>query len=1075
MPPSEEGAPVAAPPGPQRLHLTIAFSDLTDSTRLGNLLEAEAYAELLADLRHLYRDIVPRHGGTIVRIQGDGMLAVFGYPAAREDDGRRATEAALDLHHAVRGLDVRDATGQRLPLSLHSGIHAGVVLLDAGDTERGRFDLVGTVPNLAAHLAGQAVADEILVSAATLGADRHFFDTGPDRTLQLKSHPEPLGAFAILGRAAVATRLEARTRRGATPFVGRDDDICVLKAALSAAGAGQSRCVVLRAPPGLGKTRLAEEFLRQASAEGWQVCRGYCEGYLGAELLQPFRQVLRAVLAPGGASGRPPGGPPEDHPVDRADGEPHAATAAFEAALAPLVAAWPDLSRERATLRYLLGLAADGDARPEALRPASDGSNHRPAPSAAAPASAVSAAPPTPSQVATALGALVTALARCRPTVLFIDDVQWADDVTRQALEAITAIGHERLLLLAATRPESAGTGMAWPAPVVRDLAPLGEAAVTAALARLLPQADPILAGRIRQHAGGNALYLEELCHSAAQDRQLQSLERAPAGGAWLDALVASRVARLAPADREVLRAASVLGNVLPLWLLRALAGPTASEERLAELEQQDFLFGASGEPGTPGAVATQLRFKHGLTRDVIYSAIGLHERRSMHLRAAIALRERGGDAADLVEALAYHYGAGNSPAEAAQFAELAGERALRAGALDRAQQHLRAALLALDPQGDDPAVYPRWMALARRLGMACVFDPSRAHLDLLRRAATLATQRQDAVAAAEAHYWLGYIDYALGDVRAASRTCERALALLPAEANDRLAVQLRATLGQALAAAGRPARAMALFDGALDVQRTHRTGHNPSVGLAYTMACKASVLADQGRFDAAQALFDEALAAVRGAQHQVEVSVLGWRCLAYLWRGQLDEAEATAAAAVRLGEHFRSRYMLAMNQGMAARARWLREPGKESEHALAEATARLEAGDRRLSLSLNHGWLAEAAWQRGDAEAARGHVRQAIRRACAGDAFGLACAWRTLAQCEPAKAPRWLARADAVARWRASPHEAAWNQVVRSRLAAQGGDAAAAHQAAMRAAELFGNLGMALPPAVAGFKGVLA
>lgn len=986
-----------------RLHLAIAFCDLSDSTRLGNQLEAEVYADLLADLRRLYRDVIPRHGGTIVRIQGDGMLAVFGYPQTREDDGRRATAAALELHQAVRELDVRGERGERLKLSLHSGVHAGIVLVDAGDALRGRLELVGTVPNLAAHLAGQAGADEILVSESTLGADRHFFQAGPERRLLLKSHPEPITALPILGHAAVATRLEARNRRGATPFVGRADDFEALTTALARAQTGEARCLVLRAPPGLGKTRLAEEFLRHAASAGWQIARGYCEAYLGAGLLQPFVQILRTLC------------PPEQAAADAAD--------AFDA---HLLALDPALAAHGAALQALLG-------GPEAPGSGSE----------------------APDRIAAALQALVLALARRQPLVLFIDDVQWADDVTRQALARLVAIREARLLLLCATRPDPAHEAD-WPAAALRDLAPLADAAVDAALARLLPEADPILAGRIRQHAGGNALYLEELCHSAAQDSRLQDLDHAPAGGAWLDALVASRVGRLAPAARDVLRAASVLGTVLPLWLLRALAGPAASDERLQELEQQDFLHVVPGQ----GAVAW-LRFKHGLTRDVIYAAIGLHERRAMHLRAAIVLRERSDDLPDRAEALAYHYGAGNSPAEAAQYAELAGERALRAGALDRAQQQFRAALMALDPDSGDPAVTARWMAIARRLGMACVFDPSRSHLDLLQRAATLAAQRQDHVAAAEAQYWLGYITYALGDVRPAARACQRALDFLAPGANDRLAVQIRATLGQALAAAGRHAPALALFDAALGIKASHRSGSNPSVGLAYTMACKAAVLADHGRFDEAQSLFDQALAAVAGANHQVEASVLGWRCLAHLWRGEWAPALEAARAASRMGEHFRSRYILAMNQGLGARARWEGGTDADALHDLATATRRLEAGDRRLCLSLNHAWLAEAAWRQGRGEEARLHVSRAIRRARAGDSLGLASAWRTLALCDPARSARWLARAYAVARWRDSPHEQARTHEVAALVAARAGQPAQARALEAEAGALFERLGM--------------
>src|SRR5438067_9098531 len=111
----------------RRRYLTLLFSDLSDSTRLGELMEAENYAAMLAGWRRLCRDIIPRHGGHIARIQGDGVLALFGYPEVREDDGRRATEAALELHAAVSTLPSGGLNAA--PLTLHTGIHAGLVYL----------------------------------------------------------------------------------------------------------------------------------------------------------------------------------------------------------------------------------------------------------------------------------------------------------------------------------------------------------------------------------------------------------------------------------------------------------------------------------------------------------------------------------------------------------------------------------------------------------------------------------------------------------------------------------------------------------------------------------------------------------------------------------------------------------------------------------------------------------------------------------------------------------------------------------------------------------------------------------
>ena len=93
-------------------------------------MEAEDYGGLVNRLRQVYEIVIPKHGGSVVRIQGDGVLAIFGFPHAREDDGRRAAEAALDLHATIRELRFDPPLPNSATLTMHTGIHSGLTLLD---------------------------------------------------------------------------------------------------------------------------------------------------------------------------------------------------------------------------------------------------------------------------------------------------------------------------------------------------------------------------------------------------------------------------------------------------------------------------------------------------------------------------------------------------------------------------------------------------------------------------------------------------------------------------------------------------------------------------------------------------------------------------------------------------------------------------------------------------------------------------------------------------------------------------------------------------------------------------------
>jgi class 3 adenylate cyclase/tetratricopeptide (TPR) repeat protein len=900
---------------PRRRTLTILFSDLCESTRLAGRLEAEDYFDLIARLRACYHQSVERHGGIVAQISGDGMLAVFGWPEAREGDGRRAVEAALDLHGCVESM------GGAAPLRLHSGIHSGLVILQEGDACRGRFELPGHATNIASRLCAEAGPGEILVSEATLGPDRHGFTAGPPRRLRLRGTDAAVVTLAVSGRAAGA-------RAEPAPLIGRDAERSALAAACGDAAGGTPRFVLIEGPPGVGKTRLAEEVLRSAAGAGWQVHRGECEA--AGEPLHPFREIVRS----------------------------------------------------------LRGGAAPGDEE----------------------------------RGAAASAELVLRAAAGRPTFLFIDDWHAADDASREALALLRRAQGVPLMVLATARRDCEDAALQAEFETL-VLSPFSREETGRAVERLLPSADPFTVEEVAAASGGNALFIEELCHAMAAGG---SRERPEGGTPWLANLIESRLSRLQPDAAALVRIAAVIGNVVPSWLLEAISGRGETDPLVRSLAEYDFVHPA-GRAGT-------LRFKHGITREVIYSAVGLHERRALHRRIAEALKTRAPDAGERepVEALAYHYLAANEPGAAAYYSALAGERALAASALDRAQAHYKSALDALDRLREQKEGDVSYAAVVQRLGLASVFAPARDQLPYFERAVALAASRVDNGAHARALYWLGYIHYALGESRAASRHLGRALQLALGLGDDPLVVQIRSTLGQAKAAACEYRGALRLLDEAIEVKRRHRTGARPAIGLAYSLACKAFVLADLGRFAEARAGFDASMEAVDGAHHEVEGSVLCLRSAACLWEGDVDEALRNAGEAERVAERVRTLYLYAMSRSLGAYARSLSSGEIEGPlETILQSTRWLEDSGRGQFISLNYGWLADLFVRSGRFDEARRAAVSAIERARRHDRLGEAMAWRAAAKAAAAGVGRrsvahCLARSRAAARRRDSAHELA-------------------------------------------------
>lgn len=961
--PAPAAAP-AAPAGPgasgQRRLLTLLFVDLSGSTAMAEWLEAEHYAAMLATLRALYERIVPHHGGVIARIQGDGMLAVFGHPEVREDDGRRATEAALELHAAVRGLQPPGPRPAGFPgLTLHSGIHAGIVLVNEGDQMRGRFELLGNAPNIAARLSEAARADEIIASDESLGLQSQFFETGPRFTLQLRGRATPLAVYRVLGRAPVGRRFEASMRRGLAPFVGRDIELTLLDAALARALAGHSLWVGLRAGAGVGKTRLTEEFLRRAADQPCRIHRGYCESYLSAEPLQPFLQMLRAM-----------------------DG---------------MADAPPELS------------AAQHSA---------------------------------PAQRADALLALLLALAQRTPQLVFIDDLQWADDASLRLLHRLRAGAAAQrlpLLLLSASRPPAVHLPGAHDEHAeLIELPPLTEDEAACAVQQLLPQIDPFIAAEVQRHAGGNPLFIEELCHAAA-DAGEKPVE-GQSSSAWLAALVESRVGRLPPEQAILVRLAAVIGNVIPVWLLEALSGCGEQHPAVRALAAQDFIF-PDQHPG-------HLRFKHGITRDVVYEATGLHDRQALHRRISRELGARGGGEDQLHEQLAYHDAAAHDWPAAARHAEAAGDQALAASALDRAKKQYRAALAALEflqgPDEDDATSRERrrrWIGIAQRLGMACVFDASQDDLRVLRHAAALAHEDGEPGLIARTEYWLAYVGYALGETRDSLAHARAAVDTAQRCGDHALLAQLPGTVGQLQAAAADYAEALPMLDLAIARQR-QRASKSPAnqIGLSYSLCCRAYVLGDQGLFAQAHEIFAEALAPFDGSGHAVEASIQGWRAAVLLWQGRWAEARDAAAVAHRVGAQVRSMFTCAMGHAAGAYGAWMHQADPAARQHILDATAWLAPRGGGLYSSFNHGWLADILSTQGEAGAARRHVALALKRGRQHDWIGGAMAYRAAArlacqQGDVARAGRYLALARRAGAQRNSAHEAAVTALLEAEL----------------------------------------
>ena len=283
------------PLAPQRQFLTLMFCDLSGSSQLASQLEFEVLAELLERVRKTVGTAVSRHGGQIVRTQGDGSLAVFGHPTAGEHDTRHACQAALEAHAEVATWPALSFPGEPQRLALHTGIHAGLVYVLPGDRARGELDVVGDAVNTAARMSSTAPRGAILADADSLGPELVFFETSPVENLVLAGRNVPVRAVRVQGLSRLRRRIDASHSRGLSPFLGRDAPLAELLQACTQTER-KGRVIEIRGSAGIGKTRLLDELAAQLSQRGVVSLRGGCESYGFTPVLEPFRQLLASQI-----------------------------------------------------------------------------------------------------------------------------------------------------------------------------------------------------------------------------------------------------------------------------------------------------------------------------------------------------------------------------------------------------------------------------------------------------------------------------------------------------------------------------------------------------------------------------------------------------------------------------------------------------------------------------------------------------------------------------------------------------------------------------------------------------------
>ena len=240
----------------ERRYLTVMFCDLVGSTSISAGLDAEEWRDLVGAYLDAASAAVTEMGGHVAKKLGDGLMALFGYPVAQENDAERAARAALSIQRALAEVNRKNAGSGKPELNARIGIETGPVVVDAAG------EIYGDAPNTAARVQALAEPGAVMVTARVQRQVAGLFVAEERGTHELKGVPEPVTLFRLV-RASGGGRRAGQ--RHLTPLIGREEEIDLLMRRWKRARNGDGQLVLIVGEPGLGKSRLIEEFHAELS------------------------------------------------------------------------------------------------------------------------------------------------------------------------------------------------------------------------------------------------------------------------------------------------------------------------------------------------------------------------------------------------------------------------------------------------------------------------------------------------------------------------------------------------------------------------------------------------------------------------------------------------------------------------------------------------------------------------------------------------------------------------------------------------------------------------------------------
>jgi predicted ATPase len=568
-------------------------------------------------------------------------MAIFGAPVAHEDHAQRACYVALSVQRAIGeyGEKVKKDCGTEFRMRI--GINSGPVIVGSiGDDLRMDYTAVGDTTNLAARMEHKAQPGTSLISKNTHKIARDYFEFEPIGKVKFKGKEQPQQAYELIKASEIETRIKASVAKGLTKFVGRKNSMAALKEPADRVLSGSGQVVGIVGEAGVGKSRLALEFINQLPPGEVVYLEGRCLQYGGSIIYMPILGILKSYFD-----------------IKEEDRE-----FIINKKIKEKISALDEkLTGGIPSFQDLLSLTVEDEAY-LALEPKQKRE-----------------------KTFECLRDLLIRESQNKPLVLVVEDLHWIDKTSEEFLDYLIGwLANARMLLILLYRPEYTHQWGSKSYYTKIGLTQLGTPSSSQLVQAILEEGEvaPELKQLILNRAAGNPLFMEEFTYSLLENGSIQKKDRQYMLSTkasdiqvpdTIQGIISARMDRLEDNLKRTMQVASVIGREFAFRILQTITGMREEiKSYLFNLQGLEFIYEKSLFP------ELEYIFKHALTQEVAYNSLLLARRKEIHEKIGKAIEELYPHRLqEFYEILAYHYSKSDNREKAYRYLKLSGEKAM--------------------------------------------------------------------------------------------------------------------------------------------------------------------------------------------------------------------------------------------------------------------------------------------------------------------------------------------------------------------------------------------------------------